>query len=128
MIIKYIQKGLVMAKSEHSPNNKRCSIEPLLRYLTKRAKEMGNMIRAQAGAVPAPPNPEFVKENSMKRDPIKANNLAFFLLSLNNDHSSAKILSAKYVETAGSEAVIRINVFMANSCLSITTRNVRMIE
>jgi hypothetical protein len=127
MIIKYIQKGLAIAKSEHSPNNKRCLVEPLLRYLTKRAKEMGNIIRAQAGAVPAPPRPELVNESSMKRDPVKANNLTFFSLP-NSDHSSAKIFRAKYANTPGSEATTRINVFMANSCPSIMTRNVKIME
>jgi hypothetical protein len=127
MIIKYIQKGLAIAKSEHSPNNKRCLIEPFLRYLTKRAKEMGNMIRAQAGAVPAPPNPELVNESSIKRDPVKANNLALFS-SLKSNHSSAKIFNAKYVDIPGSEATTKINVFTASSCPNRATSDARGIE
>jgi hypothetical protein len=127
MIIKYIQKGLAMAKSEHSSNNKRCLIEPFPRYLTKRAKEMCSMIKAQAGAVPAPPNPELVNESSTKRDPVKANNLAPFS-SLKSDHSSAKIFNAKYVNIPGSEATTKINAFTASSCPNRATSDAKGIE
>jgi hypothetical protein len=127
MIIKYIQKGLAIAKSEHSPNSKRCIVEPFLRYLTKRAKEMGNMIRAQTGAVPAPTKPKLVNESNVKSDPVRANNLVLFS-SLNSDHSSAKIFSAKYISIPGSEATTKMNAFTANSCPNTATSDARGIK